>query len=423
MENKVNSSINNQNISRLALLTAYLAIHAPLYLRFLGKEWRGSSGLPSYIIITLVSASVILLLELIEYFRWKYETPGQISIFLFLIRITPFILCVIIKSPDLYVFVFAPFVIYYATFIFQNRIRWAVFIIILVTAALVPYFAHFPFHDNRMPPEFVMTAMNIFRIGKVIFFQTMAILWVEDRKSIKENQKLLEDLKKSNMKIREYASIIADTVAAEERNRLARDIHDSIGHYLTATNIQLAKAQAYFKIDPESALKAIEDARRASTEAMEDVRESVRSLKTQKDFSLSTVVKELIGRIEGKNFDIRFQLEGDDSRCSYAVRLAIYRVVQEALTNAVKHSLCSKIDVSISFADNMAYLSVKDNGKGFIIGNISESSSGLSGLKERIELVRGIFNIKTAPDEGTLITVEAPFDPVKTEYRTSENEE
>jgi signal transduction histidine kinase len=359
----------------------------------------------------------------LEYFRWKYETPRQISIFLFLIRITPFILCVIIKSPDLYAFVFAPFVIYYATFIFENRIRWAVFIIILVTSALVPYFAQFPFPDNMTPPEFIMTTINIFRVGKVIFFQTMAILWFEDRKNIKENQKLLEDLKKSNMKIREYASIIADTVALEERNRLARDIHDSIGHYLTATNIQLAKAQAYFKIDPESALKAIEDARTASTEAMEDVRESVRSLKAQKDFSLSTVIKELIGRIEGKNFDIKFQLEGDDSRCSYAVRLAIYRVIQEALTNAVKHSLCSKINISVSFADNMVYLSVKDDGKGFIIGNISESSSGLSGLKERIELVRGSFHIRTSPDEGTLITVEAPFDPVKTEYRTLKNGE
>lgn len=414
MENQINSSIKNQNLSRLALLTAYLAIHAPLYFRLHGREWESGSGIRLYIIVTIISAAVILLLELLEYFMWKYETPRKISVIFFLLRSIPFLICVSIKSPDLYAFVFAPFVIYYATFIFGTRLRWAIFTVILTTAILVPYFAIIPFPADRIPPDIIMTTLNIFRVGKVIFFQTMSILWFEDRKKIKENQELLEDLKKSNKKIREYASIIADTVALEERNRLARDIHDSIGHYLTATNIQLSKAQAYFKIDPETAFKAIEEAKSASKEAMEDVRESVRSLKTRKDFNLSTSIKELISRIDGKNIEIKLTFRGDDSLCNYAVRLAVYRVVQEALTNAVKYSKCSKIDVSVIFADNSVDLSVEDNGTGFAIDRISDTSSGLSGLKERIELVRGRFNIKTAQGEGTLITVNAPFDPVKT---------
>jgi len=420
MKNSINSSIKNQNLSRLALLAAYLAIHTPLYFRVIKKEWWDASYLPSYIMITLVSAFVILVLELIEYFRWKYETPRHMSILLFAIRITPFLLSVATRSPDLYAFVFAPFVVYYATFIFGNRIRWTVFFIILATSALVPYFALYPFHAERTPPEFIMTAMNIFRVGKVIFFQTMAILWFEDRKNIKSNQRLLEDLKNSNKKITEYANMIADTVAVEERNRLAREIHDSIGHYLTATNIQLAKAQAYFRIDPEISLKAIEDAKMASQEAMDDVRESVRSLRDKNDFTLKDGLSKLIKRMEKNNIEIIFSYIGNDSGCSYSVKLAIYRVVQEALTNTLKHSGSCSVSVSVNFDRMKAIAIIKDNGKGFDPDNIPDSAFGLSGLKERIELVRGNFEIESIIGTGTVIKASAPFDPVTTENRIDE---
>jgi len=256
--------------------------------------------------------------------------------------------------------------------------------------------------------------MDIIRTGKVLFFYIMGFLLVEEKKNIRKNTELMNDLKKSNTKITEYASKIADTVAVEERNRLARDIHDSIGHYLTATNIQLAKAKAFFSIDPDASLRAIEDAQKASKEAMDDVRDSVRSLKSAENFSFREVLENIIKRIEDSGIEINRNITGNESGCSYAVNLALYRVIQEALTNAVKHSGCSAVNISISFENSRASVVIKDNGKGFDPENIPETSSGIAGIRQRIELVRGEVEITSIKGEGTVITASAPFDPVST---------
>ncbi len=177
------------------------------------------------------------------------------------------------RSTDLFAYIFGPLVIFYASFLFKRGRREAVLITILLISFAIPFYARIPSHFREKPSDVFKLFMDIMRIGKVLFFYIMGFLLVEEKKSIIRRKTLMEELKDSNIKITEYASRIADTVAAEERNRLARDIHDSIGHYLTATNIQLAKAKAYFKIDPDASLKAIEDAQKASREAMDDVRD------------------------------------------------------------------------------------------------------------------------------------------------------
>ena len=205
----------------------------------------------------------------------------------------------------------------------------------------------------------------------------MGFLLLEEKKSTVKNMELMNELKSSNEKIREYASRIADTVAVEERNRLARDIHDSIGHYLTATNIQLAKAKAFFTINPEEALKAIENAQRTAKEAMDDVRDSVGSLKDMENFKFSDTLGNVIRRIEGNGAEINYNIKGDDSGCSYAVKLALYRVIQEALTNAVRYSGGSTINISVLFEDEKAKAVIKDNGTGLTLNQYQQHHRAL----------------------------------------------
>ncbi len=100
--------------------------------------------------------------------------------------------------------------------------------------------------------------------------------------------------------------------------------------------------------------------------------------------------------------------------CSYAVNMALFRIIQEALTNAVKHSQCTELNISVNFENNRASVVIKDNGKGFNTENISETSSGLYGIKQRIELVRGEVDITSIEGKGTVISASAPFDPITT---------
>ena len=407
-------TLKNQNMIRMFLITAYLATHAPMFMRFLYKNAKYQDFI-FYPVITLICAVVIIILEISEYFFWKYEPPLKIQYIYFVLRAIPFMLLISIRSTDLYAFIFGPLLIFYAVFLFRKGTRVVIFALVFIISFAVPYFATEPSHFKAPPSDSVILLMNILRLGKVIFFYVMGILMLEDKKSIIKNRELLNELKESNAKIKNYASKIADTVAVEERNRLARDIHDSIGHYLTATNIQLAKAKAFFSIDPEASLAAIENARKASKEAMDDVRESVRSLKDMENFQLTEILKNTIARIEGSGIEIDYRITGDDSDCSYAVKLALFRIIQEALTNAVKYSGCSMISISILFENWNASAIIKDNGSGFDTESIPETSSGLNGIRQRIELVRGEVDINSEIGKGTVIYVKAPFDPVSTE--------
>ena len=412
MNNRKELTVNNQNLIRLFLITAYIIMHSPLFLRFIAKGEPLDSTI--YPFLTIIGALLILVLEYTEFFVWKYEPPKKIRYALFFLQILPFIVLLSVRSTDLYGYIFGPLVIFYAAFLFKKGIRELIFITVLLISFFIPLYAVAPAHFRERPSDAFKVFMDIIRIGKVLFFYVMGFLLVEEKKSIIRNAELVNDLKGYNKKITEYASRIADTVAIEERNRLARDIHDSIGHYLTATNIQLAKAKAYFSIDPVASFKAIEDAQKASKEAMDDVRDSVRTLKTSENFSFKAGIDSIIKRIEDSSIKISKNIIENEAGCSYAVNLALFRVIQEALTNSVKHSECSEVNISVSFENSRATVLIKDNGKGFNSENISKTSSGLAGIRQRIELVRGEVEIISAEGEGTVIRASAPFDPVST---------
>ncbi len=408
-------TVSNQNLIRVFLITAYMGIHSPLFLRFFLQRNIKGTDFNIFPYITLISAIFILILEYAEYSIWKYETPQKKKYILFALRSFPFLLLLVLRSTDLYAYIFGPLVIFYAVFVFKKGTREIILLLLIIISIIIPYFALEPSNLREKPSDIFKIFMDILRFFKVVFFYVMGFLLLEEKKSTMKNMQLMEELKTSNAKIKEYASRIADTVAIEERNRLARDIHDSIGHYLTATNIQLAKAKAFFTINPDEALRAIENAQKTAKEAMDDVRDSVRSLKDVENFRFTDIIRDVIKRIEGNGIEIHYNITGDDSECSYAVKLAYFRIIQEALTNAVKYSGCSEISISLLFQDRKATALISDNGKGFDTGSVSETSSGISGIKQRIELLRGEVEISSVIGKGTVISVSAPFNPVATE--------
>ncbi|WP_051571025.1 sensor histidine kinase [Cryptosporangium arvum] len=178
---------------------------------------------------------------------------------------------------------------------------------------------------------------------------------------------------------------VAALAAADERNRVARDLHDSLGHHLTAVTIQLEKATAYRARDPDVADQAVVDARASAREALADVRRSVSALRapppgpvrTERQGleplidpvgagaagSLVLRLDELVARLGSTGVAVTCGVVGDE-RCSAPVEDVLFRVAQEGLTNALRHSGAGSVSVAVHFAADATTLTVRDDGSG-----------------------------------------------------------
>ena len=155
-----------------------------------------------------------------------------------------------------------------------------------------------------------LTIVVIFTL-LLIFVHVIAGHIDRDQRSRQQMRQLLDQLETSHRQLQAYAGRVAELAAAAERNRLARDIHDSLGHYLTAISIQLEKAQAYRARNPEEADQAIRDAKQTARAALQDVRQSVSTLRDTGDrFSLRQSLADLVGRMDGGTIRDRLPCRG-----------------------------------------------------------------------------------------------------------------
>ncbi|MEU7876228.1 sensor histidine kinase [Dactylosporangium sp. NPDC049140] len=189
---------------------------------------------------------------------------------------------------------------------------------------------------------------------------------------------------------------IAELSAERERNRLARDIHDSLGHHLTAIAVQLEKAEAFRDRDPAAAGRAVADARWSAKEALAEVRDSVRALRDATP-SLHDLARHA--------HDVTVDVAGDEEALAPAVRLAVYRAAQEALTNARRHGNARAVSVVADFRDGTARLTVTDDGRG--LPEVPGIGFGLRGMRERVEQLGGTVVVDPA-DPGVRVRVTIP---------------
>jgi signal transduction histidine kinase len=228
-------------------------------------------------------------------------------------------------------------------------------------------------------------------------------------------KQLLTDLEQSHQQLRIYAAQVEELAAAEERNRVARDIHDSVGHSLAVVNVQLEKGLVFLRRDANVTEQAMKDARRAAKEALSDVRESVRTLRQSAEvFSLTEALITLVERSKSEALDINVQVEGSEAGYSKPALMTLYRATQEALTNVHKHAAASRVQIMLQLGDELAQLQVQDNGIGFELERVKDlpvhrqGQYGLQGIRERLELVGGEMSVESGPTIGMTLTVTIP---------------
>lgn len=249
------------------------------------------------------------------------------------------------------------------------------------------------------------------------FIASIAYLIRQERTSRLQAEGLLHELEASHRQLQDYAEQVAELATTEERNRLAREIHDSLGHYMTVINVQLEKAIAFKTRDSETADQALRDAKHLASEALKDIRRSVGTLRsTPEKFSLRQALTGLVAHLEGSQMTIDLQIEGDEAGFSRQSLQTLYRAAQEGLTNIQKHAQASQVTMRIKLEDQQATLSIIDNGQGFDPTTLPDSKLenhyGLQGIRERLELVRGSFKLESVPNHGTSLLVTVPKNPL-----------
>lgn len=218
-----------------------------------------------------------------------------------------------------------------------------------------------------------------------------------------ELRRALDQERALNQRIEELAAIA-------ERNRIARDIHDSMGHNLVALNIQMESALALWESNPERAYACLTEAKDLGSEALRSVRQSVSDIRVDPlqgqtlEAAISKLAQEFY-RTTGITPRCQIQLT---QSVSNPVNTVIYRIVQEALTNICKHANATAVALQLQITDGVLGLILQDNGSGFQV-NTTRSGYGLQGMHERVTAVGGNLEITSQPGAGCRIRVEVPI--------------
>jgi two-component sensor histidine kinase len=238
--------------------------------------------------------------------------------------------------------------------------------------------------------------------------------WQGRRKPKGEAMKFLRILKSRQALFRQ----IGEAAAQEERNRLARDLHDSIKQQLFSINVGTATAQERWERDPEGAKAALADVRRSAREAMVEMQALLHQLRPEGLGSMKGVVEalreqcEALGFRSGAKVAVELGEEIPDDRLPPGAPEALFRIAQEALANVARHARARNVRVGLGKGqDAWAVLEVEDDGQGFDVEGAA-SGMGLRNLRERAESLEGVLQIASVPGTGTKVTVWIPLDPL-----------
>jgi len=244
----------------------------------------------------------------------------------------------------------------------------------------------------------------------ILFVVVFTNLGVNERKARLKAEELTVDLEAANQQLSEYAIQVEELATIEERNRLAREIHDNLGHYLTVVNVQIGAAKVLMDKDTDKAKDALDKAQGLTQEGLKAIRQSVATLRESPvgQRPLSEAIVLLTDTTSQAGIVTEFAVQGEPYPLSNQVEYALYRVAQEGLTNVRKHARASRVDVVLDYSQaDSVRLEIADNGVGTAV---ADGGFGLLGIRERVQLLNGNCDIQTAPSEGFKLIVTVPIE-------------
>jgi signal transduction histidine kinase len=217
-----------------------------------------------------------------------------------------------------------------------------------------------------------------------------------------------QQLQQANQQLAEYATQVEQLATMRERNRLAREVHDTLGHYLTVINVQLEVVAKLIDSNPARAKEAAVKAKELASEGLSEVRRSVSALRPSplEDKPLPDAIRGLIETSRDAGLMVTFEQSGAARALSSEMETVLYRAAQESLTNIRKHAHASAANVCLTYQADIVNLRVRDNGIG---RKDDEDNVGLSALRERVASLNGTVLAENHLEGGFVLEVTLPI--------------
>jgi len=352
-----------------------------------------------------IALAIALLIPIIEHqiLIWRQLYIGQEievnAIAIPLIQLesgsTPFL-----NATDIWIpFLFIPLVIIAWRYGFRSVIIFCVLTIGIVLG----------FHllvvklDTRM----ILLLLNSLN-GQIFVSLTIGYVIVHLANAEKQQRQKLEI---ANRKLLQHAIVLEQLTISHERNRLARELHDTLAHTLSGTTVQLEASEALRSKDPAKSQQLVQQSLHRLRSGLTETRRALEALRASPldDLGLLLALHQLIQDYRQRTgWDIELQLPERLPEISPTVEQTLYRCMQEALSNIDRHSAASKVDIAVMGTEQVICLSIRDNGRGFDVEKVNTVNNrfGIVGMRERVEALGGLLKIDSQIGDGATINIE-----------------
>lgn len=368
-----------ESIRPLEILSA---LNIALLLLYLYSNWLQSRlgwlYLPVALLFALTGAVLAQWLEMI--WRIHRDVPPE---------------SVYIEEGYLAGALFVPLIIVSAQYNFRGTIVFTMGTIALQSAfslSLVPF--------GGAPVSTIIGGV----IGLAVLFPIVGFVVVKLVGGLKMARDALTE---RNIELARYASTVERLAISQERNRMARELHDTLAHTLSAVSVQLGAINKQLDTDIDGAKATIRESRQAIRDSLQETRRALKALRASplEDLGFTLAMQRLVELArERSGLTITLDMAGGLDKLSAQIEQSVYRITEEALNNIARHAEATHIEVVLAQGENGIELSITDDGKGFDPDTVSSDEHyGLVGMRERALLAGGQLSIMSQPGAGTTV--------------------
>ncbi|SEC14805.1 sensor histidine kinase [Paenibacillus sp. GP183] len=229
----------------------------------------------------------------------------------------------------------------------------------------------------------------------------------KSKKLLQENQYQYQLIHQQNKVLEQYANQIEYQTLVEERNRMARELHDTVGHTFTSVIMGMDAVSYLIEASPQKALERLDILRHVTRNGLEEVRRTIHQMApVGDDLLLSLQLAGLVNEFAlHTGTKVHVETRGTEYDLPKQTKLTFIRCLQEALTNAKRHGSASTVHVVLIFQANRVELSIEDDGEGT---NEFKAGFGITSMQERISALQGMLHVKSASGRGTTVVCSIP---------------
>ena len=255
-----------------------------------------------------------------------------------------------------------------------------------------------------------LSKKNFILAGTIILFLLLGLLalsgWLRYR--LKQKAKLQNEI----IRHQELSTKAVIKAEEDERQRIARDLHDGVGQMMSATKMNLSALELDIKFETKEQQVSFEKIIDLVDDSCKEIRSVSHNMMPNALLkkNLSSAIRDFIDKMDKKSLEVHLYMEGLDEKLDSNIETVLYRVIQECVNNVIKHAEATTLDISVVRDSNSISATIEDNGKGFDINDQEKIEGiGLKNILTRVNYLKGTIDFDSAPGRGTLVALHIPL--------------